>query len=250
MDVLAASTFFVCAFVGSYVQSVAGFAMGMLIIAVMGASGLVGIPPLTAAVSLLSLVNVALALRGERGALHVGVFRWLAIGQVLSIWIGVALIVYLHASARWALELLLGAFITAGGLAMLLRPTPLERVSSRTATLGAGIAGGLVGGLFSASGPVLGWFAYRQPLDHRAIRATLLACFAVTTSMRTLVVGVQGGLTVEVWVLAAVGLPAVFVGTWLGRTYPPTVSEVGMRRFACALLLVSGVFILVGAIVR
>jgi uncharacterized membrane protein YfcA len=98
--------------------------------------------------------------------------------------------------------------------------------------------------MFSASGPIMGWFNYRQPLPLAVIRATLLCSFALTTSTRTVVVGVQGGLTSEVLWLSAVAVPLVVLGTWLGREMPPPVSEETIKQGAFALLLVIGVWIL------
>jgi uncharacterized membrane protein YfcA len=100
--------------------------------------------------------------------------------------------------------------------------------------------------MFSASGPIMGWFNYRQPLPLAIIRATLLCFFALTTATRTLVVGVQGGLTREVLTLAAVAVPLVVLGTWLGRVLPPPVSEESMKQGAFGLLLLMGVWILAG----
>ena len=78
--------------------------------------------------------------------------------------------------------------------------------------------------MFSASGPVLGWFGYSQPLKLVTIRATLLACFVLTTSTRTVLVGVQGGLTKQVLLYALVALPTVVIGNRLGRNFAPPVS--------------------------
>ena len=69
MDLLALMVFLVSVFVGSYFQSVTGFAMGMIIVAVMGATQVVSIPMVTAVVSLLSFVNVVMAVRGRLHAL-------------------------------------------------------------------------------------------------------------------------------------------------------------------------------------
>jgi uncharacterized membrane protein YfcA len=98
--------------------------------------------------------------------------------------------------------------------------------------------------MFSASGPVLGWFGYNQPLPVAAIRATLLACFALTTTTRTTIVGMTGGLTEAVFTYALAGLPIVLVGTWLGRNLPPPFTEDGIKRFAYWLLIVMGCWIL------
>lgn len=240
----AALLFVLCALIGSYVQTVAGFAMGLLIIAIMGAAGLIKLSLVAAAVSLISLVNIVLSLRGLHGHVHGHLFRWIVTGQVLALGPGLWLMTALDASAERLLGVLLGLFVTAGALGMLLRPHPREVVSRELPTFVAGAAGGLLAGMFSASGPVLGWFGYRQPLPLDAIRATLLACFGISTSLRTLLVGASGGLTSEVLLLAAMALPAVLLGTWLGRNLPPPWSEAGIRRFAFTLLLVAGLWTL------
>ena len=235
-------------FVGSYVQAVTGFAMGMIVIAVAGASGAIPLPVLTAAASLITMVNVTLALKGHTQAINRRLFFWLGVGQIPAIGLGVWLMTLLDRDAQGMLELLLGLFITLGSLSMMLRPRPLARQSPPWACLGAGIAGGLVGGMFSASGPIMGWFNYRQPLELAVIRATLLCSFALTTTTRTLVVGVQGGLTADVLWLSLVALPLVIGGTWLGREMPPPLTEATMKRLAFGLLLVMGIWIVVGAV--
>ncbi len=193
MDVWALAPFFVAVLVGSYVQSVTGFAMAMILIAAASGSQTVEIPVAAAVVSLLTLVNVVLALRNRLHHVERRLFVWLAAGQLPAVWVGVELLGILQGDARWLLELALGTFIVLGSLSMLIRPEPQNVLSRPLACVGMGIAGGLVGGLFSASGPILGWFNYRQPLAVNVIRATLLSGFVLTTSTRTVVVGLQGG---------------------------------------------------------
>ena len=228
---------------GSYIQAVAGFAMGMLIIAALSSVRLLDLTTGTAVVSLLSLGNIAMSLHGHYHHVHGRVLRLLAFGQIPAVGLGLWLLAVLSESAQQLLELMLGVFIVAGSVAMMLRPEPRSEVSSPVACIAAGMAGGVVGGLFSASGPVFGWFSYRQPLPVSEIRATLLGCFAVTTLWRTVLVGAVGGLTLEVWLLAATGMPVVFAGTWLGRRFVPPLSEIAMRRVAFGLLLLMGSWI-------
>jgi uncharacterized membrane protein YfcA len=235
-------------FVGSYVQSVTGFAMGLIVIAVVGASGVISLPVLTAAASLITMVNVAVALKGHTRHINRRIFLWLAAGQLPAIGVGVWILTWLDRDAQNMLELLLGLFITLGSLSMMLRPLPLSEPSSNWSCLVAGVAGGVIGGMFSASGPIMGWFNYRQPLPLVVIRATLLCSFALTTSTRTVVVGVQGGLTSEVLYLSAVAVPLVVLGTWLGRVLPPPVSDGAMKQGAFGLLLLMGIWILAGAL--
>lgn len=244
MEVTSILLFAVIVFVGSYVQAVAGFAMGMIIVAVAGGLQVMDVPTLTAVVSLMTILNVYIALKGLTHEIHRHLFKWLALGQIPAIFLGFQLMQWLDGNTRWLLELTLGVFITIGGLSMYLRPHPWPRVTTPLRTWSVGIGGGLVGGMFSASGPVLGWFGYNQPLRVATIRATLLACFALTTGTRTVIVGMTGGLTEAVFTYALAGLPIVVVGTWLGRNLPPPVTEDSIKRFAYRLLIVMGSWIL------
>ncbi len=217
--------------------------MGLLIIAVAASSKLFDLEVTAAAVSLLSLVNIVLSLHGHYHLVHGRTLRLLAIGQLPAIALGVWLLAVLNTHATAWLQLLLAGFLVVGSAAMMLRPIPRAELSGTAGTLTAGFAGGLLGGLFAASGPVMGWFCYRQPLPVTEIRATLLGCFAITTLARTVMVGATGRLTADVLMLAGVALPAVLLGTFLGRRYPPAIAESQMRRLAFGALLAMGTWI-------
>jgi uncharacterized membrane protein YfcA len=215
-----------------------------------GGLRLLDVPTLGAVVSLLTIINVFLALRGQTHFIHRKLFLWLALGQVPAIYFGLWLMTWLDGNTRWLLEVCLGVFITVGGLSMALKPHQWKRVSGPWATWLTGVTGGLVGGMFSASGPVLGWFGYSQPLKLVTIRATLLACFVLTTGTRTVLVGSQGGLTESVLTYALTALPVVVVGTWLGRNFAPPIAEETLKRMAFSLLLIMGLWILFTAALR
>ncbi len=233
---------------GGYVQTVAGFALGMILIAASSALQLYPLPITTAVISLVSLVNIVLALHGHYPRIYRRGLLWLVLGQIPFVAVGVALLNYLDATAERALQTLLGLFIVFGCGAMSIRPQPQSQVSGRSGFLAAGVGGGLLGGMFSAAGPVIGWFVYRQPLPVAEIRATLLAAFAASTVVRTLVVGAEGGLTREVWVLTGWSIPLILLATWLGRRFPPALSESNLRRAAFALLFAMGGWILFTAV--
>lgn len=244
MDPWTLGIFLVGALFGSYVQSLTGFAMAMIMVAIASGAGHFQVSVVAAVVSLVSLVNVVLALRGHLERVERRLFLWLAVGQLPAIWAGIVLLDVLEGRAVRALEIVLGLFVVLGSLSMMLRPQPRRAVSSPWACVIAGVTGGLSGGLFAASGPIMGWFTYRQPLPVAAIRATLLCGFAMTTAVRAVLVGVDGGLTREVWLLTALTLPTVVLGTWAGRAFEPPVSELAMKRVAFALLLAMGLWIL------
>ncbi|MEM7096721.1 MAG: sulfite exporter TauE/SafE family protein [Pseudomonadota bacterium] len=245
MDIAGLVAFGLIVFAGSYVQAVTGFAMAMIIVAVVGGMRLLSIPELAATTSLLTILNVILALWGRWHQIYRPIFTWLALGQVPAIFLGFWLMTWLDVNLQWVLELSLGLFITIGGLSMWLKPHPWAQVAGPAASFTTGVAGGIVGGMFSASGPILGWFSYNQPLELSAIRATLLGCFMLTTTTRTGIVMVEDQLTTNVLLYAAIGIPVVVLGTWLGRQFPPPVSEAGVKRGANLILLFMGGWILI-----
>lgn len=237
-------------FIGSYVQAVAGFAMGMIVVAVAGGFGWLDLPTLAIVVSLLSLINTVLALYGRTADVNWRLFRYLVLGQVPGIYAGLTLLLWMDGHTRWLLELCLGLFVLFGAVSMLLKPHPWQRQASAPVAVAAGLSGGMVGGMFSASGPVLGWFGYSQPMPLAQIRATLLSCFAVTTGARTVMVGVNGDLTLQVLEFAALCAPVVVLGTWLGRRFEAPVSEQTIKRAAQVLLLAMGIWICAGVMLR
>lgn len=235
-------------FVASYVQSVIGFAMGMIVMAIVGASDAVSLPELTAAVSIISFVNIVVALKGHLAAVHRRVLGWLIVSQIPAVILGLYLLTVLDRDAQAVLRCLLGLFIAGGSLSMMVRPAPLAAVSGRLGCVAAGLSGGIIGGLFSASGPVIGWFLYRQPLALVTIRATMLCFFGLGTFSRTVIVGIQGGLSGEVWWLSAIAFPLVVIGAWLGRIRPPPLSELALKRAVFFLLFALGLFIMASAL--
>jgi uncharacterized protein len=240
---MAIALFLAIVLIGSYVQAVAGFAMGLLIIAFATTTKLYDFEVVAATVSLLSFANILLSLRGHYHLVHGRTLRLLSLAQLPSIALGIWLLGVLNADATAWLELLLALFLIGGSTSMMLRPKPRATLSGTAGTLTAGLAGGLLGGLFAASGPVMGWFCYRQPLPVTEIRATLLGCFAITTLARTLMVAATDKLTMDVVSLAGIGLPAVLLGVWLGHRFPPAFGELAMRRAAFSALLAMGAWI-------
>ncbi len=238
---------FFFALLGAYVQGVTGFAMGMIMLTGVTALAPVPLSVTTAVVSLASLANIVLSLRGHLRSIDARGFLILLLGQVPFLALGLALLTYLDAQMQALSEFLLGVFIVAGCGAMMLRPIPRETRSPGWGFALAGAGGGLLAGLFAAAGPVLGWFLYRQPWPHGTIRATLLACFAVSTVVRTALVGSAGGLTLEVFRFAAISLFAVLLAALLLWRWPPALEEQQLRRGAFTLLTLSGLAIVVRA---
>ena len=129
MDYSVVLVFLIVVLFGSYFQSVTGFAMGMIIVSVLGGFRILEIPLLTAVISLLTILNVLLALRGQYFLIDTRLFFWLGLGQVPAIFVGLSLMNWLDVNSRWILEVCLGLFITFGSISMVLKPEPNDNRS-------------------------------------------------------------------------------------------------------------------------
>ncbi|MGR8947126.1 MAG: TSUP family transporter [Gammaproteobacteria bacterium] len=234
----------ICAvFVGSYVQSLIGFAMGLIVVGIGSISGSVDFGVLTAAVSLITLFNIVVSLKGHLPKIHGKMLFYMVFGQLPCIALGLFLVNHLAVRTVASLELLLGMFLLISGSIMVFKPQPRARLSSIPGLVLGGAGGGLTGGLFAASGPVIGWFGYRQPLELNVIRATILCFFLIACVCRTTLVGIHGGLTREVWSLVGVSIPITLIGAWLGTVAKPKLSDAGFKRWVFTLLILMGIYI-------
>ncbi|MBY4677463.1 TSUP family transporter [Marinobacterium arenosum] len=232
---------------GTYVQTVTGFALGMIVLGGVTGFGLAPVAFTTVVISLVSLANGVLVLKGNLSAIDKRAVVAALAGLVPALVFGVWLLDYLSESFARTLQLLLGATIVCGGLFIMLKPEPLKQRSGAVAFSAAGAAAGVIGGLFSIAGPPLVYQFYRQPLELRTIRLCLLSIFLITSIGRTALIGLQDGLNLEIFLYTALALPVVALFTWIGKQYPPPVSELWLRRFAFALLILIGTSLLITA---
>ena len=153
--------------------------------------------------------------------LGVALLRWLSAGQ-LRVGVGIFLIVY--------------------SLYGLLRPTlPQFKQSGAAADMGVGVANGILGGATGFAGIVVTiWSGLRGwPKDEQ--RAVFQPTGVATFVMIALWLGGAGMVAVDTLTLFAVGLPAVLAGTWAGLKLYGKLDETGFRKVVLALLLLSGV---------
>jgi uncharacterized membrane protein YfcA len=226
--------------VAAYVQTLTGFALGLVLMGGVGLTGLLPLPDAAVLVSILTLCNAALVLaKGWRDVAWTE-FRLISASSIVALFVGYALLEFLAGTSLAALRLVLGAVIIASSLQLLFRPQPLARRSPAPSFIGFGLVGGLMGGLFSTSGPPIVYHLYRQPLPHASVRETLLLIFAVNGVVRLAVVGAAGRMPPASSWWALLAIPAVLGFTYLARRWPPPLSRTTLRRAAFALLLCSG----------
>lgn len=224
----------------SYVQTLTGFALGLLMMGGVGLTGVVPLPDAAVLVGILGLVNAAQVLaKGWRDIARreflLVIFVSLAF-LVLGYWL---LGLLVAASLDW-LKLTLGGIIILSSLQLLLRPKPFETPSGVGSFVFFGAIAGIMGGLFSTAGPPLVYHFYRQPLRPVAIRETLVAIFAVNGMLRLMLVGLAGDMPSASFWWGLLCIPVVMAFTALARRYPPPLTPTGLRRVAFCLLFLSG----------
>lgn len=237
--------FLLLVFVGAVVQSLTGFAMGLIILGGVTALGLAGISETAAVVSILSLFNAGLALRYSHRQIDYSLIKVMSIGIIPAVFFGLLILKYMSESFNEHLKISLGVMIISAGILLFLKPTPYPSISNRF-TLGLiGSFGGLMAGTYGAGGAPFAYLLYRQPLEFAVVRATLLALFAISTLARTVFVGASGNLNSAVLGLMVLCLPIVVVATMLSLKLGKYVPDVALRKFIFILLMLLGAFLIV-----
>lgn len=224
-----------------YFQTVTGFGFGMIVLGAMTGLGYLSIPTTAAIVNLLALVNCATALPGRLENLEFRLIRWIAIGLLPAVPLGLLLLSFLSVAASSVLQAALGVLVAYGGISVVWHTRSKTQLSPNWSFLVSGVGAGLCGGLFGVSGPPLIYQFYRQPIQLAHIRNTLLLLFSITSGLRVVMLAVSGQLDMTILVLAAIALPLVVIATFIGRRLPPPLSPRLMRIVVCTMLIGIGV---------
>jgi uncharacterized protein len=231
------------AFLGALVYGITGF--GAALVAIPLATQLVPLPFALAAFVLLDLANsLRLGLEAPQNVVRGEVAR-----LVPALFVGTALGVTLlvHLPRRGAM-LALGVFVSAYALYALLARGPRRVVPHGWGYL-AGLAGGVTSALFGAGGPPYAIYLSQRGLTKESFRATLAIISIGSISTRLLAFALTGLMShVEVWVAAAIALPAAWLGISVASRLFVRIRRETLMRAVALMLLASGGSLLVRAL--
>lgn len=247
MELYALASFLGVVAVAGYVQTVWGFALGIIVIGMVALFDIVPVAFAAVVVSILGVLNAAFVLYRIYRYVRWGVVVSAAVGLVPAVALGVALLDNFSANSTRYLNIVLAVFILIVAVLSILRPQPRAIPSPNIATFVVGLVGGLFSGLFSSGGPPIAYHLYKQPYPLITVRATLLAIVAIATSLRICYIGSRSGITTEMVALSSFSLPIVVGSIVVGRRFAPQLSDMNMRRVAFSLLLLMGIMLLVKA---
>ena len=240
--------FLACVAVATAAQSITGFALVLILLGLTSLFELAPLPDVANVGTVLSLASAAVALRGPRKALDAKILRSTVTGSVFGIAAGVTLLVWLQANVVMVLRLLLGLVVIGCAVIVLVRARTLPQASSKASFAGFGFLSGVLGGLFSASGPPLVYQFYRQPMSLDAVRDTLVATLAAGSLIRLGMVVPAGQFSLRALLLSALSVPLAMALTWWMRQHPPAWKRETVLKIVCALLVVTGVGLIAPAL--
>ncbi|MBT4162728.1 MAG: sulfite exporter TauE/SafE family protein [Gammaproteobacteria bacterium] len=230
---------------GTVVQTVTGFAIGLVTMAGVAVFGVADIAFAAMVISFISMANALAALR--KGYRHVEwpYVCWVLAGVVPAMIVGLVLLTYLSEHYYVVLKLILGTVIVLAGSMLMIAPSPFEQRSRPTSAVACGVAGGLIAGLYSAGGAPIAYFMYRQPLAIDTIRFSLLATFAGITAARITMITASGQLTMDVLKVSLIAVPLVIVVTLLSSKYLLDLPDRMVRVIVFLVLMGVGGFLMV-----
>lgn len=236
--------------VAAYAQTLTGFAFGLITMGGVGLTGLLSLPDAAMLVSILTLVNATqMLLKGWRDVAW-REFRLVMLASLPTLYIGFRLLAWLADSQADLLRLALGFVIIVSSLQLARKPQPRTQRSGAPSFLFFGGVAGVMGGMFSTSGPPLVYHFYRQPMALVTIRETLVTVFALNALCRTGLVAASGQIPSASVLSGLLAVPVVMAATHLARRRPPAISPAALRRIVFVLLFLSGVALAAPAVVR
>jgi len=225
-------------FAASVVQSVSSFGFGVVCVALMPVFG-VPLADVVVVVTLLVTVNLAIALWRLRAHVDWRPVAWVLVGVPFGLPVGLYLLGH---GPEWVLRILLGGVLVFMAIEPFFRPNRPPAGGHRGWAVAAGMLGGLLGGALSTGGPPIVIYFYRRQWSKEVTKAAVLLSFAGTVAFRLVAYVPAGMYTSGRFQAAAVGLPAVVLGTLVGERLFGAVSQEGFRRAVAAMLVVCGLY--------
>ncbi len=222
---------FACVFGAAVVRGYGGFGFAMFAIVPLS----LVLPP-TEIIPSIFIMDIAAGLHLLPGVwrdIHWRALAWLTLGCLVGTPIGVYALAHVPAAP---LTLALAVFVLAVAI-LLAQGYAFKSLPGPAATFATGTASGLCGGGFGMSGPPVILFFFSSPAGAAAGRASLIAFFLITDATGLVWLRCDGLLgAASVW-RAALFMPALVAGVWLGNRGFVKADVAAFRRWVLRLLM-------------
>jgi uncharacterized protein len=224
----------------SFVRSAIGFGMGLIAMPLLGL-----VMDIAVATPMLALSGMAMSIvivGQDWKKVEWKSLRFLLVGAILGTPIGILLLKQLPPEP---IKYLLGAIVILFSLHGLFGRKPLPFRPSRTVELALGFVSGTFASGFNIGGPPLVAYGAIRGWKPSVFRASLQAYFMIAGIVALISHGAAGLWTTTVFWLAAVTLPAMIVGTLLGRWANQRIDPSRFQGLIYVVLLILGALLFV-----
>ncbi len=218
-------------FVSGLLRGFTGFGFGLTAVPLLSL-----VMPPARAVPIVLILQALVSLAGLRDAArHCDwrSIRLLALGAAVATPLGAFALAHLPAAP----VRLVIAVVVAGGAVVMVGGARLRQAPRGLGVLPFGLVSGLFNGLAGIPGPPVIAFYLASPIETRVARASMIVFFLATALIALVPLAWVGLLGRSSVADAAIGLPAVLVGSWLGGLLYRHGADRHYRRVALVLLL-------------
>ncbi|MFS2053664.1 sulfite exporter TauE/SafE family protein [Variovorax sp. Varisp41] len=232
--------FMACVALATYAQNLTGFAFSLILLGLVSVFHIASVSDAANAATVLSLINAWTYFRARPGPVPWQLMKPALNGSTVGVIVGLMLLTWLSGSAVDWLRALLGVSILGCAVLLVLQAKPLPAISGRKSFAIVGCLSGVLGGLFSSSGPPIVFHMYRQPLDRELVRRALLLMFAFNSLVRLVIVVPTGHFSWHAALLAACAMPVVYAATRLHHRLPNRLQPRTLKWLVGGLLAAAG----------
>ncbi|WP_418117391.1 TSUP family transporter [Variovorax sp. 350MFTsu5.1] len=232
--------FMACVALATYAQNLTGFAFSLILLGLVSVLHVASVSDTANAATVLSLINAWTYFRARPGVVPWQLMKPALNGSTVGVIVGLMLLTWLSGGAVDWLRGLLGVSILGCAVLLVLQAKPLPVVSGRASFAVIGGLSGVLGGLFSSSGPPIVFHMYRQPLDRELVRRALLLMFAFNSLVRLMIVVPTGHFSWHSALLAGCAMPVVYGVTRLHHRLPNKLQPRTLKWLVGGLLAVAG----------
>ena len=232
--------FLLATFAGALVAGLSGFAFGLVVSSIW----LYILTPLQTATLIIAfgLIVQGYSVWKLRAALDWKKLWPFVLGAAFGVPVGVGILTWANPAH---VRIGVGGLLVLYSLYAWFRPTIAPvKAAGAAADAGVGFLNGVLGGITGLAGILVTiWCGLRGwPKDQQ--RTVFQPVAVATFLMGALWIGARGAITMDTIKLFAMGLPALFAGTWLGLKLFGRLGEAAFRKVVLVLLLASGVVLI------
>lgn len=223
---------------GYLVQTIAGFAAGLVSLPLM-----VSVLPIASAVGIISVFNFifsGIQLHRNRRLIDLSIYRDLAPATIVGIFIGALLLSY---GDPYLLKKLLGIFIIAYLVYRWKQPERITITPLRSIMLG--LIGGFFAGLFSSGAPPFVLYMMNRFSEPEKFRANVIGILAIANFVRFFVLLFTGVINLSLTSYVLWGTPIFIISLLLGERIFQNLRGKTFMRLVLTFLALSAVLLLV-----